>query len=251
MADTAWLASFATRRVVDEPDLAGLELDRLGADALLAARIVWQRRVVNEARSVDLARELLAVAPDGVNAALERLLADESRHVGLAARVLRRLGGQEPEHLQSAPPDEPWAWFRRVLTGLVLSETISAARFAVVREHTDLPTFRACIDGFFRDELTHAELGFVLLPDAMQGVPAEVRFDELAGAFGHLDRVIGLGLEERGGAPPPRPQPSDNPGVVEPSLDAFVFYRAVHDELIPRLARLGLPVEHAWAERSR
>jgi len=261
MGDRAsWLRAFADRRSPAEPDLDALELERLHPDAVIAARLVWRRRVVNERLSVDLARRLRLTAPEPeLDLALARLEADEQRHVFLTQEVLARLGASEPEATPDLTVDEPHpvAYFRLVLTGLALSETVSAARFAVVREHTDLDTFRACIDAFFRDELAHSELGFVLLPSALEQLVMAIgkdradalALDELRSAFAHLDEVVGLDLERRGGPPPARPQPPDNPGVIEPALDALAFYRAVHEELVPRLERAGLPAERAWRQR--
>ena len=260
-----WLRSFAHRRAVPLPELDGSFGDTCPAAALEVARIVWTRRLVNESLSVDLARQLIDVAarlaaldPIVVDA-LARLEADEVNHVTLVGRVLARLGitGAKPAAVPQAADERPeLAFARLVLTGLCVCETVSAARFAAVREHTDLASFRACIELFHRDELTHAELGFVLLPEAIDrlrvsrgAATSDVLLDELCGAFGHLDRVVGLELERTGGPPPARPQPLDNPGVVEPAIDARAFYHAIHQEIVPRLERAGLPAQVAWEHR--
>lgn len=95
----------------------------------------------------------------------------------------------------------------------------------------DRPAFAAGIEAFHRDELAHAELGLVLVPVVLERLDAalgreardDLAHDELRGTLGHLDRAIGLDLERRGGGPAPRPQPPDNPGVVEPAVDAAAF----------------------------
>ena len=146
---------------------------------------------------------------------------------------------------------------RRVATGLVVCETVSAVRFAVVRRHTDLPVARACIDRFLRDEVAHARLGFLLLPLARSHHAATVgearaREDldeELAATFRHLDQVVGLDAERRGLALEARAQPTQNAGVVEPALDALAFYDAVRNTIVPRLAKQGVDAGSAWARR--
>lgn len=260
---TRWLATFATRRRPTMPDCARLE--PCEEAALLVARLVWARRVVNERLSVDLATQLHFTAKQmgdtgaAVLHAIERLIADESSHVALASAVLQTLGGTVPEPHTHDAPKEPAevVWMRLVLTGLCICETVSAARFAAVREHTDLAGFRACIELFYRDELAHAELGFVLLPETLtrlsraQGEEktGELVFSEMRATFAHLDRVIGQELEKTGKLPVAHPQPERNPGVVEPAIDSIAFYRAIHEEILPKLSKAGLPASRAWRER--
>jgi hypothetical protein len=212
---------------------------------------VWARRALNEALSVDLAQKLRATASrlelaDVVHGALARLEEDEARHALLASAVVQRLGGTV---LTEAGPEPDAraeiAWMRLVLTGLCVCESVSAARFAMVRTHTDLLPFRACIEAFHRDELAHAELGFVLLPHAIALVDVAEVVAELRHTFAHLARVVGLGLA-RDDVPEERPQPTGNPGVVEPALDAIAFHRAMELEIVPRLERLGVPAERTW-----
>ena len=263
-----WLIAFADRKESALPDLSTLDVAACPDDALEAARLVWRRRVMNEALSVDLAQHLrrtagnLDRASETVAHALARLEADEARHVMLASAVSARLGvtsTNEPASSSLPALDEraELAFLRLVLTALCVCESVSAARFAAVREHTDLAPFRACIEAFHRDELTHAELGFQLLPDAIERARAAIGreaahalvLDELRGTMGHLDRVIGLDLERQGPLPQARAQPQDNPGVVEPIVDAIAFYRALHDDVVPRLEALGLPAARAWKAR--
>lgn len=225
----------------------------------------------NEALSVLVARELRAVAPrdvddaSGIDAALARLEADEDAHVRLAWGVVARLeraGLEEPPPIASEPrtsPEEPDAirFARLVLTGLAVCESVSAARFEDVLAATDLPPFDRAINVFLRDEKAHAELGFVLVPIALDGLrrslgeaPARLLVaSELAATFGHLDHAVGLDLERRGPLPEPGKQPRRNPGVVEPLVDALAFYRAIDTRVLPRLERLDVPAREAWSAR--
>lgn len=253
-----WLAAFARRAIPAVPDAGMLSAP---AEALEAATIVWRRRLLNEELSVDLAAALRTVAEAlevdrAILAALDRLAQDEARHVAVAASVLNAFG-RAPGAKASLPIPDGCAeerWARLVLTGLCVCETVSAARFAAVRDHIDLPAFRTCIDAFHRDERAHGELGFVLLPGAITGLrtaagtarATKVLLDELSSTLAELDRIVGLRLERRGPLPQASLQPRNNPGVVEPLIDAHAFYSAVHKRLLPRLESLGVHATAAW-----
>jgi hypothetical protein len=261
----ARLLAFARRRQPVAPDASAVDPRALTPPALAAARVVWARRVVNETTSVEVAARLRVAATAAklgpeADAALERLEDDEARHVTLARTVLAHLGDNPPSPSVTPPlraEPSPAPLVRLVLTGLAICETVSAARFVAVRRHTDLPVYRSFIELFLGDEAAHGELGFTLLPvalgllDEKLGAPqtAALVAEELQGTLRHLDKTIGLDLERRGGPPRSRAQPSDNPGVVEPAVDAIAFYEAIHGTILPRLAELGLPAREAWATR--
>ena len=267
-ATARWLHAFTHRRRAAMPNLD--TLDACPNEALDAARFIWHRRVVNETRSVELALKMQQVATrmgawgDAFAQAFVRLEEDEASHVELTTAILRKL---DPPAI-NVPADatavdlqkEPAAvsMMRLVLTGLCICESVSASRFASVREHTDLDGYRACIELFYRDELTHAELGFVMLPHVLKVLRDELgmaRADELVESelrttLGYMDRVVGLDFERKGGTPPARPQPPRNPGVIEPALDAIAFYRSIHEDVLPRLESLGIAAQKAWEKRS-
>ncbi|MBC7018018.1 hypothetical protein, partial [Salmonella enterica] len=135
-------------------------------------------------------------------------------------------------------------------------ESVSAERYAAVREHTDVYTARAIIDIFLRDEVVHAKLGFVLLPDALDGLErvhgeaavASLVAAELPMVFRELDGTIGLDAE-RNGLPDPGVLPPGNPGVVTPATDALAFYDAIEGRIIPRLEACGIPASRSWRAR--
>ncbi len=263
-----WLDAFAHRKRSKAPNLD--TLDQCPEEALAVARIIWHRRVVNETRSVAIAQALQqmvnrveTLGPQLLDA-FKRLEEDEATHVALASAVLNQIGQSNITIPTDATTivflEEPaiTSLMRLVLTGLCICESVSASRFACVREHTDLEVFRACIELFYRDELTHAELGFVIAPHVANVLHGElgkeraVAFihDELRSTFGEMDRVVGLNLERSGGVPPERPQPTPNPGVIEPALDARAFYQSIHDDIVPRLEVLGFPANEAWNTRT-
>jgi hypothetical protein len=266
-ATRRWLSAFANRRRAIPPNAETLESCPL--PALEVARIIWYRRVVNEARSVELAQQMQSLGKrlrawnDVLHRALERLAEDETSHVDLATAVLKRLQStttaipEEAKKINLLQETPITSFMRLNLTGLCICESISASRFASVREHTDLDGYRACIELFYRDELTHAELGFVLLPHILEEMyqelgssrATELIHQEMSLTFGHMDRVVGLHFERQGGTPPPRPQPKQNPGIVEPAVDAAAFYRSIYDDVVPRLEALGLPAQDAWKNR--
>lgn len=261
------LWAFAQRRRLPPPDLASLNADAWTPAARTATAFVWNRRVLNETRSVELARDL-GVALDaaslltaGAAAACQRLGDDESLHTELAASFLKQVGAEvvavAPEALPVDGGAPTLAVLRRVATGLAVCETVSAVRFAVVRRHTDLPIPRACIELFLRDEVAHARLGFLLLPHALSWhaaavgrSEAEADLDsELKATFRHLDLVVGLDAERRGLRLVRRPQPPANAGVVEPALDALAYYDAVTQTILPRLRKVGIEAEPLWSSR--
>lgn len=265
-ASIRWLDTFTHRKRLRAPNLEAL--DDCPAEALAVARIIWHRRVVNETRSVAIGLALhkfaKAAAFDTVVLdAFQRLELDESTHVDLASAVLKRLGASNivvsADTTKLVFSNEPAvaSLMRLVLTGLCICESVSASRFACVREHTDLEVFRACIELFYRDELTHAELGFVSAPLVAAALRDEIGeerahalfLDELRATFGEMDRVVGMNLERSGGVPPERPQPTSNPGIVEPAMDARAFYQSIHDDVVPRLEALGFPAHEAWKTR--
>jgi hypothetical protein len=259
----ARLETLTQRRRHPTPELK-ISIEGWPPEMLAAARWVWARRVFNETGSIQIASRLRSTATAaGVTepalvAALVRLEEDEAHHAALARSVLELLGGQMPAAPPNAPEGDPSEGFLRlVLVGLGVCETVSAARYAAVRTHTDRPVFRDCIELFLRDEIVHSELGFLLLPTALARLAEEIGSNavpafvhrELRAVFRELDQTIGLNAERRGGLEPPRPQPPENPGVVEPAVDARAFYEAVHETILPRLERLGIAAAKAWAER--
>lgn len=198
----------------------------------------------------------------GMENAVLRLDEDERAHVALCEAFVQRLGVRDVAQAQPKMREQDGELpslrlLRYVLTGLAVSESVSALRFAVVRAHTDLPLPRACIDLFLRDESAHARLGFLLLPAALahhrDQVGAERADDdidaELRSTFRHLDLAVGLDAHRRHLVLRARPQPTDNPGVVEPALDALAFYVGMERTILPRLERLEVRATAAWRER--
>jgi hypothetical protein len=261
------LIAFADRRRSPAPSLGALDASGWPEAKRAAAGIVWSRRAVNEAQSVELAERLAEAAArtplssPPLRGAIERLAEDERGHVALATAFLERIGVVAPriERTLERSGGEALSLFllRCVLTGLAVCETVSAVRFATVRQHTDLAIPRACIEHFLRDEIAHARLGFLLLPLAIEHrasvvgaelAAAEIRA-ELGATFRHLDLVVGLDAERRGITLAPRAQPRDNPAVVEPALDALALRSAITGTVIPRLAGLGIDAGPIWARR--
>jgi len=270
----ARLLSFATRRRLIAPDLTELAADTWPLETREAARWTWSRRVAGETRSVEVAVELATAYAEsglelsGMDPAIARLEEDERAHVALCQAFVRGLGSHDvragervadAQPLVPEPDSEPPSvhLLRYVLTGLAVCESVSALRFAVVRAHTDLPLPRACIDLFLRDESAHARLGFVLLPAALAHHRALVGVEraasdidaELRSTLRHLDLAVGLDAHRRNLTLRARPQPTENPGVIEPALDALAFYRGMERTIVPRLERLGVAAISAWRDR--
>lgn len=251
------LARFTSRRKTALAPVDVSVRDGLAPHACAAAAIVWQRRHANEQASVALAERMIEAAEaagrdDTVVRALARLADDEQGHVDATANVLDAFDAPHaPAQAIRAPEvDEPPALSlaRDIVVGLAICESVSAARFAVVRRVTDVPALRALVDGFLRDEVAHAKLGFLLLGEARAMASETWLVTEAMTALRELEAVVGLDGARRG-LEPPRPQPSGNPGVVEPNLDAIAFYEAVEQRVLPRFAVAGIDLAPAWQRR--
>lgn len=266
--DEEWrreLVALTERPLAPLVDLADLDVENLDPAARDAARIVWGRRIANETASVEVARRLartsaaLELGAD-VAAALARLERDEQLHAELSVAFAERLGPPfAPRTTELAPLADESAvasWTRQVLTALCVCESVSAERYAAVREHTDVAPARAVIDVFLRDEVVHAKLGFVLLPDALErlaravseGAATSLVDAELSMVFRELDLAIGLDAERRG-MPDPGVLPAGNPGVVTPAMDALAFYDAIEGRIVPRLEACGIAASRLWRAR--
>lgn len=258
------LVRFVARRRTTFRSPARGDVTTLEPEAREVARLVWQRRHANERASVELAMRMRATATalhlGEVEQALARLAEDEAAHVEATGIVLDVLETPRPPaaRTKSPAPGErrELSFARDIVVGLALCESVSAARFAKVRAATDIPVFRAIIDAFLRDEVAHAALGMELVVCAREQVRAVIGPDaepswlvaEVLAALVDLERVLGLDGARRGLAPA-RPQPPNNPGVVEPNLDAHAFYDVVDRRVLPRLEASGLRIRAAWERR--
>jgi hypothetical protein len=240
-----------------------LETSGLPEAARAAARIVWSRRCSNEQASVDLAERLattsraLTEAPEehaGLAKAFARLEEDERGHVAITFEVLGALGASLPaaQPIEGRRPGEPLGqlFARDVAVGLLLCEAVSASRFASVWAATDLPDFRERIAIFLRDEVAHARLGAVLLPEALRLLAREQGEEDARAYLRHEVTAAALELKRLvahdvapADLPPRRPQPRENPGVVEPALDAHAYYRALFRFVFPALASVGIALD--------
>ena len=258
---------FASRRQTFAPDLTAFDPATLAPPALAAARFVWARRVTNESASIEVSKRLLATATTlglapSVLAALKRLESDEALHARLARAMLERLGELHflpAEVLPPLPQESAEASFaRQVVCALCIGESVSASRYAAVREATDLAVPRACIELFLRDEVLHGQVGFSLLPGAIERLAAAMGANDarafveraLSTTLHHLEATIGMDAERRG-MPVARSQPADNPGVVEPTIDALAFYDAVTRTILPSFEACGVAAARLWTDRWR
>jgi hypothetical protein len=264
MVDAA-LARFAGRRRLTFSRARSDDVRGLDPAAQAPAIAAWQGRHANERASVALAERLKEHAielglADPIQSALDRLAEDERAHVTATAAVLEAFAAPElpAQALRPQPQGESavLTFARDVLIGLVLSETVSASRFAAVRTATDIATFRSRMDALLRDEIAHASLGFHLLPTARSVLAAELGareaarwlVEELMAALAEQETVIGLD-GARKGLLPRRPQPPNNAGFVEPNVDAIAFYDAVTHRVLPRLETSGVSATARWNTR--
>ncbi len=256
---------FARRRRLEAPRLTDFDAAVLAPEARAAALLVWGRRVSNETASCEVARRLEETAralslDDVVLSSLQRLRDDEETHAALAREMVRLLGRHDfaaADVLGPLPAESSARSFvRQVVAALCIAESVSAARYAAVREATDLPVPHACIDLFLRDEVLHGRLGFDLLPVATARLEEEEgKAEALVFTLAIIKETLlafdlGVGLDsERRGMPEARPQPAGNPGIVEPAIDALAFYDAVLRTILPSFEAAGIPATEVWRRR--
>ncbi len=251
------LNGFVARRTRRPTSALAEDVSALGPEARAAAVYVWTRRSLNESASVSLAERLAAnVGEAGLDSPLARAMhgafvrlgEDEASHVFDANEVLAALGQGAPPNeveLRAAGSSPLSQLVHDVAVGLFLCESVSASRFASVWAATDLPAFRERIGVFLRDEIAHAALGRHVLPLVLAAYERRVGPNEarrfvttsLETATAELVAIVAQGTALVD-LPPPRPQPTGNPGIVEPAADARALYRTLERTVQPFLGSL-------------
>jgi len=144
------------------------------ADTLEWARGSWELRTLDEYRSqvgfTEFLFELteLGCAFDTLTAAV-RVVRDEARHVELARRLVKALGGTdfipgEPKWVRSDQHESLRVRAVETLTGsLCIGETLSTALLAATRDVTEDPLAKGVVTALTRDESFHSQFGWTLL----------------------------------------------------------------------------------------
>jgi hypothetical protein len=170
------------------PDLA--RYDRADVEA---ARLQWLNRVVQEHRAVVDYADLLSLladvdAPFDALSGLERVIADEMRHIAYCRTVVSWLGGSDDFELdltgfpRRPRPDGQWLEHAilRVTEELLIAEEASLpVQKAYVRACTE-PSLRAVLQILLEDDGLHAAIGRAIVDLLIEVVPAGER-DAVAG----------------------------------------------------------------------
>lgn len=166
------------------------DLSAATAADIEAARVTWANRVIDEYRGFIVFSEVLALlgdaaAPFAVLSAVERVIADELRHVRLCHMVVEWLGGWDDLHpdLEGMRPrrtaEPPLAAARRLIAlEMVVGESESLPMFDAFRRATTDASIQRVLAIILHDEVRHAAAGRAILPVVEQSaVEAGVALD--------------------------------------------------------------------------
>lgn len=227
----------------------------------------WRARMAFEHRSSTVFSQLavqLHEAGAGLDAELVmlRMAADEIRHAGTCAEVVRALDpdGPPPALAQdraveplarhgAASPEE--RALRNVIYTTCLSETVACARFVATLERTADPYLRDQMRCLLADEVLHGQFGFHYLAswrpwlDAHPDVRASIE-RYLVHAFAVLEDE----LAPRGAFVSPSNE-AQALGADDVPLAREVFYATIEGAIVPGLEQQGLAAAESWRTRKR
>ena len=265
LSGSPWLAASWAKRGGDVA-LPPPRLEGYTKEQIAIARAAWPMKAAEEFRSASIYAALASAATHaGLPLDLVALVAstsiDELRHAALCAAVARALGDETPIEASMGvvrartANDRPRALaLELLLVEVAMGETVSCALFRTGRDATTEPLIRAALSSILRDEARHARSGWEAL-SALRGDLAPGELDEL-----QREATAQLGLMEQSMALPSlRRLEANEPfdaklvelGVLGPERRVEAFYAAIEGSVQPRLDRLGLDGQRAWADRYR
>jgi hypothetical protein len=262
--ELSWMGGVAEhhyRRVRPEVELAWETLDAscYRPQALLAAQRVWTALALSEYVAIvsfaQVVRALAcAQAPLDLIGMTSDFLADETKHVELASRVVMQLGGAVPRRFDATrlgwPEDPRHTPFQRAnelaLRVGCIGEAFASATAVPIMRATTHPLIRSVYETILRDEARHCRFGSLYFEWASEqwDDPERERLATVA-----LDMLAGY--EHRA-----RTTPSDTPrqvhdeealtlGWFEPARYQPLVHEVILNELVPQLQAIGLPLETA------
>jgi hypothetical protein len=224
----------------------------------------WPMRAAEELRSALVFRAVThAARRAGVGSKWVRRFAsavrDEVRHSKLCAEVGARLGAPAPAY-DAKPvrqrlahlPDPLHRATTLLLAEVAIGETISTELFKAGRSAAVEPLTRAALHSILRDEVLHSRLGWTAISDLWPALPEprrEALRIEVSRSLGAFERQIAAPALRRLEAREPFDPVCAELGVLPPEVRVEAFYGAVEGLVIPRLNRLGVDGQRAWAER--
>jgi hypothetical protein len=235
-------------------------------EILGAAAGGWQRLVETEYESIVIAGWMTSAlarlgAPLDLVGAFGRVVEDEIRHVDLCAEMVETLGGR-PVVPRGALPPFPAAQLVgpgaspaaaaeaefEILAGVVgffcVFEQLSGLIFREAVEVAEEPRAKWALAEIFRDEAFHGAFGFEA---AAWFVP---RWDEARRVRLAERAVADIGrfearLRGGGGGDPGSLAALERVGMLSTARLLGTFTEGVHEELLPRLRAIGIPIELA------
>lgn len=232
------------------------------------AQRVWSERVQTEFRSLQIMTRFMteltgAGEPIEVYAGAVELIADETRHVGLCARLLQAIGGQpalpgEPRLLD--PPsflDAPMVQraTATALTMLAINETLSVAYLGDLAARCRDPLIGAVLQALVEDEDGHDAFGWDYVRWSLGRFDPATRPQWQALAHRTLQRHLSWADEVLGRPVAPNAPLADAPladaplpdepslaalGLFGPERQAMICRRTWVETIGPRLMALGL-----------
>jgi hypothetical protein len=256
-------------RALDRVTRASLSFDASAYAPASVRRVAdqWRFRMAFEHRSAmvfaQLAQQLHeAAASLDAELVMLRMAADEVRHTGTCADVIRALepeGGEpavevdltvEPlaRHGQASPEERA---LRNVIYTTCLSETVACARFVATLDRTTDPFLRDAMRRLLADEVLHGQFGFHYLTIARPWLDAHPEVQ--ASLERYLVHAFAVIEEELAPKPPFATLDPEAAalGADDLGLAREVFYGTMEHAIVPGLAQQGLEAHRAWRERRR
>jgi hypothetical protein len=251
-------------RTLSRHDFAAI--DGYSEQAMLGARSLWRRRMIQEHHSAAVWARLLpqliaaGASLDFKTMALKAGL-DELHHAALCGEVLLALGDEPeaktsletkplPEHRDCSPLERA---LRNMLYVGCLAETFAVAVTAEERLNAKEPFIREVLDQVHADETLHGRIGWIFIAEHLPRLndAGKARIDAyLPVAFAHLEQDLLSAISE---SPPPPPElhaEIQALGVSENNEARTLFFQTVEHVLIPGLEDFGLAATKAWQSRT-
>ncbi|MCS6912054.1 MAG: ferritin-like domain-containing protein [Myxococcales bacterium] len=234
----------------------------LPASVVSAAAAGWQRLLETEYESVVIAGWMTSAlarlgAPLDVIGAFGRVVEDEIRHVDICAQMVERFGGRPSVPRAAVPPVplqlEPGTEGEfEVLSGLVsffcVFEHLSGLVFRQALGAAQVGLARWALSEIFRDEAFHGAFGYeaakLYVPSWDEARRARLGQRVVADVRRFEQRLGGpLPAEAEARPPDPEAEALERLGLLSTPALLGTFYAGVQQQLLPRMAELGVPLD--------
>jgi hypothetical protein len=204
-------------------------------------------------------------APLDGSGAFVRMMADETRHTELCARMAEALGAPAPATIEPDElyPHSPIASLRgrvryAVIAAFCIGETLSGRMFRRCLRAATVPLACDVVRTIVDDETFHGRLGWELGALVMRGEGPEhdAERDALAHAlptlFEHYRHACCADRGEAWATSEPEHDPDPNFGTLRLAGYGRAFYEGMHKDVVPGLVAIGLPeADEAWRKLAR